>query len=255
MKMLDKIKNLFTEEVEVEEPIKKEVTQVEIPAPAVKVKPVEENVETESISDANISREEKFKFPVYFDDNDFNDLEPKKEVKSTIQPVKKETPVYGGNKPLEKQEKKQFKPTPIISPVYGVLDKNYHKEDIVHKPKSVIRTNENITVDDIRKKAYGTLEDDLENTLFGKNSILLSDVLEEEEKQETDMFEELMIEPVVVEETFTQEETEALEVNNIEDNFVAEAMNEEIENDNKLSDSDLFNLIDSMYEKGDSDDN
>lgn len=255
MKMLDKIKNLFTEEVEVEEPIKKEVTQVEIPAPAVKPTPAPEKVETEKISDANISREEKFKFPVYFDDADFSDLEPKKEVKpATIKPVKKETPVYGGNKPLEKQEKKQFKPTPIISPVYGVLDKNYHKEDIVHKPKSVIRTNDSITVDDIRNKAYGTLEDDLENTLFGKNSILFDDVVEEE-KQETDMFEELMIEPEVLNEEVTEEVNEEVEVESIEDNIVAEAMNEEVDNDNKLSDSDLFNLIDTIYEKGDNNDN
>lgn len=242
MKMLDKIKNLFTEEVEVEEPIKKEVTQVEIPAPVVKPKPVVEK--TETVSDANISREEKFKFPVYFDDADFNDLEPKKEVKPVApQPVKKEV-AYGGNKPLEKQEKKQFKPTPIISPVYGVLDKNYHKEDIVHKPKNVARINDNVTVDDIRKKAYGTLEDDLENTLFGKDSSFFTDIVEE--KEETDMFEELM------------NETEKVEVEkeeNIENNIVAEAMNEELDNDNKLSDSDLFNLIDTIYEKGDNNDN
>lgn len=31
------------------------------------------------------------------------------------------------------EPKKVFKPSPIISPVYGVLDKNYHKEDIVTK--------------------------------------------------------------------------------------------------------------------------
>ena len=37
MGFLDKVKNLFTEEIEVEEvPIKKEVMKVEIPAPTMK---------------------------------------------------------------------------------------------------------------------------------------------------------------------------------------------------------------------------
>jgi hypothetical protein len=29
-----------------------------------------------------------------------------------------------------------FRASPIISPVYGILDKNYHKEDIRNKPKA-----------------------------------------------------------------------------------------------------------------------
>ena len=37
---------------------------------------------------------------------------------------------YGG-KPYEKKEERTgFKPSPIISPIYGVLDKNYKKEDV-----------------------------------------------------------------------------------------------------------------------------
>ena len=56
---------------------------------------------------------------------------------------------------------RKFKPSPVISPVYGVLDKNYKKEDIV------IRNEEKkiIDVDSVRKKAFGTLEDDIEKTL------------------------------------------------------------------------------------------
>ena len=38
------------------------------------------------------------------------------------------------------EEKKSFKPSLIISPVYGVLDKNYHKEDITSK-KVVTHSN------------------------------------------------------------------------------------------------------------------
>ena len=69
-------------------------------------------------------------------------------------------------------EKKIFKPTPIISPVYGVLDKNYHKEDIVTRTDNLKPDKNEVSIDSIRNKAYGTLEDELESTLFGNNSIL-----------------------------------------------------------------------------------
>ena len=58
-----------------------------------------------------------------------------------------------------------FKPSPIISPIYGILDKNYKKEDIVSK-EGTERTGgsferHRVTVDEVRKKAYGTLTDEL----------------------------------------------------------------------------------------------
>ena len=111
MGLFDKVKNLFTEE---DEPVKSEVIQVEIPAPA----------KEEKKEEPKIVKEEP-KAPIFFDDEYFKELEqPKKEVKSSYL---KEQPK------IIKEEKRVFKPTPIISPVYGVLDKNYNKEDI--KPK------------------------------------------------------------------------------------------------------------------------
>lgn len=58
-----------------------------------------------------------------------------------------------------REESTHFKPSPIISPIYGILDKNYKKEDVV--PKREIRitssySKDKITVDDVREKAYGT---------------------------------------------------------------------------------------------------
>ena len=55
MCFLDKVKNLFTDEVE-EEPVKSEVIQVEIPAP-VKEEVKEEKIE-EDITDNNIVKNE-----------------------------------------------------------------------------------------------------------------------------------------------------------------------------------------------------
>ena len=75
MGLLDKVKNLFTEEIEEELPIKKEVKHIEIPNPKkeiMKEEKIEEEEKKEVISDsAVLNREERFKFPVYFDDKDF----------------------------------------------------------------------------------------------------------------------------------------------------------------------------------------
>ena len=274
MGFFEKVKNMFTEEVEDDdvkvEQIKKEVTKVAIESPKAKEE-IEDEYEFRS--------EEKVNIPVFFDDNDFRDLkleekkiEPKKEYKEReIYGIKKEEPVV---------EKKIFKPTPIISPVYGVLDKNYHKEDIVSRNE--VRTNRveksvnESTIDAIRNKAYGTLEDELENTLFGANSILFKrdnkeDELEIKEVSDdvlTDLtddiskeLDELLIrkERYIddVEEIDEVEELEDLvEINEIEDEVVEESI-DDYKEDLKvekadLNDDDLLGFIDStLYKDGD----
>ena len=204
MGLFDKMKNLFTDEVE--ESIKSEVMQVEIPAPVK-----EEKIKIEE------KKEEK-SAPIFFDDDYFKELEqPKKEVRSSY--LKEQTKI--------KEEKKQFKPTPIISPVYGVLDKNYNKEDITSKKsKTAVYTNTTITIDEVRKKAYGTLEDDLENTLLNDELLNL--------KQEDDLFDELI-------------DKNQSNIINDDVNIIEDELNNKKDN---LTESELFDLIDSMYEKG-----
>lgn len=266
MGFVDKLKNLFTEEEEeIEEiPVKKEVIHVDIPAP---VKPKREDKEEVTLKKEE-PEEEKFKFPVYFDDKDFDELkpaprpEPKHEIRETRESRSSEP--YGGKKPYQgnigkkstvssvAKKKKGFAPSPIISPVYGVLDKNYHKEDITNKQEVkstpiISHTNSKITIDDVRNKAYGTLEDDLETTLFGKNSILFN---EKEEKKETeDFFDDLgfgLDEDVEPEET-TEEKVLTREDITLGDmDQIADESEEEHE---ELKEDDLFDLIDSMYEK------
>ena len=182
MGFFEKVKNMFTEEVEEDdvkvEQIKKEVTHVSIESPKVRKEEIE--YEEEDTQEFKFDVEEKVNKPVFFDDNDFRDLNfstPKvEEKKPVIQ--EKEKDVYGIRRQEEKEviERKAFKPTPIISPVYGILDKNYHKEDIVSRTEQPVKTvssnDVDVSIDSIRNKAYGTLEDELENTLFGANSIL-----------------------------------------------------------------------------------
>ncbi len=177
MGFLDKIKNMFTEEVEEEvkvEQVKKEVTHVSIDTP--KLDELDINESFEEVEENTFTR------PVFFDDNDFKDLN----LEEKEEPVRyQEKELYGRKiEARVEEEKKVFKPTPIISPVYGVLDKNYHKEDIVSRTdtKPVVVDAEP-SIDSIRNKAYGTLEDELENTLFGNNSILFKQIKEEPEEK------------------------------------------------------------------------
>ena len=125
-------------------------------------------------------------------------IEPKKEEKP--KPVKKEVketrPLYQGEKKQEEKklysgssqinntdneikiheygsasrqhEKKTFHPSPIISPIYGVLDENYKKDEIVTKKEVRITSSyksKNIDVDSVREKAYGNSDDIFEEEL------------------------------------------------------------------------------------------
>lgn len=176
MKFLEKMKNLFTEEVEEvveEKPIKKEVKHVEISAPVTKreEEPKKEELKvSESVALNNI---EKARTPIYFDDKDFADLErPTKRVEEVKPKVKRDENVPRPYQPVI-QEKKVFKPSPIISPVYGVLDQNYTKEDIVPKRESsYYRKPEKLNIDDVRQRAFGSLEDELEDTMYGRGAFL-----------------------------------------------------------------------------------
>ena len=68
-----------------------------------------------------------------------------------------------------KDERGYFKPSPIISPIYGILDKNYKKEEIVTRKEvrlSSSYSREKLNVDEVRNKAYGKLEDEIEEVSF-----------------------------------------------------------------------------------------
>ena len=58
----------------------------------------------------------------------------------------------------KKEEKTGFRPSPIISPIYGILDKNYRKEDVKERRDIRITSSysrSGVSVDEIRNKAYG----------------------------------------------------------------------------------------------------
>lgn len=234
MGFLDKMKNLFTEEIEEEEikPQKREVKSVEQPITRRETTtPREFNTPlTESKIEEN---KEKFVFPVYFDDKDFDDLEKPKPKPITPKEVKKEEikrePYQGARVTIDPEPKKIFKPSPIISPVYGVLDKNYSKDDITtkqEKSQNIARTvkPENMTIDDIRKKAYGTLEDDLEDTLsYDFSELEVKPKHSSSNKEALDIFNELNFDDI--------EEIKENKFEELEKNIILDKQEEIIDDD------------------------
>ena len=104
-------------------------------------------------------------------------------------------PVYEYGTYEKKEEKQYFKPSPIISPIYGILDKNYKKEDVVSKKEIRITSNysrTNVNVDDIRNKAFGRRGNKVEKTEPENNTFdieedddnLLVDLTDEKDRPE-----------------------------------------------------------------------
>ncbi len=279
MGLLNKLKNALFEVEEVEVPIKEEKVKIEPPKeekvekqPEKKKNIYDDTYSGEIFSDRNIFKAEKtFDFPM-FDDKEFESMKEMTEKEEPEPPKSMGVNLFDYDRPIPKKEKppvkqeaikgrayeiktkdldsKKFHPSPVISPVYGVLDKNYKKEDIIVVDK---KDNKKIDVDDVRKKAFGTLEDDIERSMMehrkeekevskGKS---IDELLEEtafdsikvpqKEKEEKRNF---------VEETPYVEEEEELEVFKEE----PKTFEEQVEEDETLE-TDVFKLIDSMYEK------
>ncbi len=195
-------------------------------------------------------------------------------------------PDYGGAYE-KKEERTYFKPSPIISPIYGILDKNYKKEDVVSK-REVHRssyTRENVSVDDVRKKAYGSLSDDIAREIEedGKEEVtsfevqednLLVDLSKDQEKPQVkevtmgdalEYFQDLGLEynvdyvDATKEKPKTRREKEHYEEEKevIEEKEVKKSEPEAKETSDPAADFDddssdnLFDLIDSMYQEND----
>ena len=126
------------------------------------------------------------------------------------------------NAVLKKEEVKKFKPSPIISPIYGLLDKEGNRVVNDSSNKESFTNSKDVTFDDVRKKAYGSLDDEIENTLkkLSKKTI---------EEAERDMEEE--------EKNLSRTAKKSSEIS------------DDYDEDDDTKEQDLFNLIDTMYKK------
>jgi hypothetical protein len=318
MGLLDKIKNVFFEEeiVEVEEkevePREKVTVAKKIETPEIRKKEEIKEEPSRMIIEEEPVVEEKPKFPMSFDDKDFEvektiELEePVRETRETrlerellmkerepetepvvieeptieikeekyevkyeekyVEPVKevKEEPyhhaLYEGK---ENKEQKGFTPSPIISPIYGILNKNYKKEEIVTKKEIRLSqvSNKKADLDLVREKAYGDLAGDISASI---EDDLLDDGQELKEEKE-DLLYDLNESDSPVVKTVTVGDAEeyfndlGLEYNVDYKVEEVEKPKEEVKEapksvkkmnveDTSDEDKNLFDLIDSMYE-------
>lgn len=231
MKLFDKLKNIFIEEelIDNDEPIAETVNIKEEKVEVKEENAVKNNdlkTNTDSISDRSLlDTKENFKFPIIFEDDDFK--EEKKKTKS-INVLERENTKYETEIKKEiKPQKKTFKPSLVISPVYGVLDKNYSKDDISLKDGLLSDNLNMIDIDSVIKKAYGNNEENKETKLEEEVNI-------EESDSEIDLF---------------KEEEKQYKISEVDEKI--KSIDELLKDTN---DDDFYSLVDSMYkdEEGDS---
>lgn len=186
-KEVKKVQKDIPKQIEEEKPIAKKIVLPE--RNEVKVTTHEDIEEDEDDFTSEKTRadeiKQKHRFPM-ISDNEFDIPEKKFEepkvdyiekpvVREELRPYKQEvtqphSKPYGiEDSPIKeveygayekKEERTYFKPSPIISPIYGILDKNYKKEEII--PKREVRltssyARENLDLDEVRRKAYGAV--------------------------------------------------------------------------------------------------
>lgn len=189
MGLFDKIKGILFDEEVVDVPINsdelperepKKVTTEEVRG--FRDYHSEENTEEDTIKEVVIPKEEvkveeedkperTFNMPIDFEmeeelplrsrvTSDEDTLEyridrPEREVVKVIETPRRNEEVKDYKKIISEKEettfKKPFRVTPIISPVYGILDKNYTPDEVVERRESINRINNNVT----RPRTFG----------------------------------------------------------------------------------------------------
>ena len=304
MSFMNKVKNFFYEDVEeeVEEtkkeepkkkfnPFKKEA-KVEDNTAEIEETPIDVKQEANNdLSERELFKAERtFNFPMDMGDEIFDNEEEKEEprVETPVrrEPVREQTytrSIYHNisrEEPKKEEPKKKFKPSPVISPVYGILDKNYTVDDVVDadKTKEFSLDKKIVDFDSVRNRAYKDLDEELEKTM--NNDIFYNLDEEDTTNEEDDLrteepsviitYDEIEEQPVAEAKEVEFKEAEVKEeISEVEETPVIEPKVEEepeeediapdvkIETPKKKTKKtketkkeekeDLFNLIDNMY--------
>lgn len=280
MGFIDKVKGFFYDEEEIEEEVEVPVKR-ELP----KKKPIilDKEEEKKEISERELFRAERtFNFPMDMDEEDEPDFMPiKKSIKeeknssnvvenkkvsyssntSTVSSYKSYSPV----KTKEKQEKK-FKPTPIISPIYGIIEGQYensNKKDTLLSETKEFSITKKIDFDTVREKAYGKVKNDYteDSETNEENKGIFFNLVDDETDDKNEVVTENKIEAdeeddikITYNDVDYDEETdddiEVPKITRIKKNKNIMTETKEQDEDAILSETkeqDLFNLIDNMY--------
>lgn len=290
MGLLNKIKGILFEEVEedevasapkseekkpiaekiepqrkVEEPVEKSVPKVTAPVKETK---------TENLNERDLFKSDNISPFFDFDEEEFSNMSRVQKPKTTnVMEYERKKRVekrydMGNFSKIERTEvveKKKFKPSPIISPVYGILNEDYKPEDIKSKTDNVVNTG--LDFNSVRKKAFGeeTLGEP-EATYYEESVTVKVKENEEEKQQKVKTIDELL-------EDTSDVTIDVDEKNSVEDKNNIKATDEvadyeridkdleevtakcdvnktemrKVEDDDTLE-NDLFDLIDSMYD-------
>lgn len=290
MGLLNKIKGILFEEVEEDEVVSTPKSEEKKPI-AEKIEPqrkVEEPVEksvpkvtapvketkTENLNERDLFKSDNI-LPFFdFDEEEFSNMSRVQKPKTTnVMEYERKKRVekrydMGNFSKIERTEvveKKKFKPSPIISPVYGILNEDYKPEDIKSKTDNVVNTG--LDFNSVRKKAFGeeTLGEP-EATYYEESVTVKVKENEEEKQQKVKTIDELL-------EDTSDVTIDVDEKNSVEDKNDIKATDEvadyeridkdleevtakcdvnktemrKVEDDDTLE-NDLFDLIDSMYD-------
>ena len=276
----DKEKEIFENDFQ-EVPLVKETEPPKVVVPKVEKEPIKEVKE-----EVKPKRENKINQELIFDDEDFIlDTKPKIKKEQIVTNKPSRENLYQGKDNLKKNERKNdskfdsikstygnkkeevkpktFTPSPIISPIYGILDKNYKKEEVKENKEIRISSRPSrMDLDSIRNKAFGDLEYDL-NLMDDNNKMEEKDVNNIEKNNKEDLKKlyskkdkddsRPAIEKVTIGEADEYYNDLGLAYNtdykdlskDLSDGKVVETKKE---NKDNLEDN-LFDLIDSMYDR------
>ena len=254
----------ITPEMRNETPKKEEPV---VPKPVQKVvEPVKEEKKTVT-SEKEVFTSNSYPF-LDFDEEEFDSVKPQApksvEQKPAQRPASRYSNVleYERKKKIEKRtdygryekiesaetiERKKFKPSPIISPLFGVLDRDYKKEDIEKLER------DKVDVQKVRDKAFGEIkEKPVVSSYYDQSeTVTISKPTEKAEKVKT--IDELLEDTsdVVVDIDSDLEN----ELNDVEEKIEHKKDNDEttkeipkVSSSEDTLESDLFDLIDSMYD-------
>lgn len=184
----------------------------------------EDPKKTENFS-KEMEEKSSFRFPLEFSDDDFIEtrsrhkmhtqnmekpsnidkqdiIKPSREIKEKqehIKSSKKETTKVAELYKEKKQETKKFKATPIISPIYGVLNKNYNSDEVACVKGENLeekRHSKNVDFDSVRKKAYGNLSKEIKENLMCENCEYLKEAKECQKMKEKEIEDNLVYEAI-----------------------------------------------------------
>ncbi|MFA5408067.1 MAG: hypothetical protein WC343_04770 [Bacilli bacterium] len=242
MKFIDKIKNYFYDDEDEEASKKKAVSVSEQPTTKQKTVTKDEgkapikDTTSDVVSERELFRSESsFNFPIIFDDEDFKDDKRKD---TGINVLKKEQ-----TKAVEFNEKRVFKPSPNISPVYGIIDtasKTETKNDSDNL-FNLYETNKKVDIDDVLGRVYSAKRVEMKRDNYTETKSDNKDDLT------IDLFNS--VEP--------QPKEEILKVEHI--NEQVESTDEKLKTIDELlantDEEDFYSLVDSMYKEDKEGDN